>query len=232
MTRSIDDEPDTHTPARELLPWLVNRTADGEPQAEAARAHVAGCAECREWHRFDERLQDALRQERVVDFSPHAAYATFAGRLDAEQARQERWPPWRRPLAGWLSSPRERLVRFALVAQFTVIAVLATGLALRPGPDAAREYRTLSVPEASTAAPEELRLRLVVDETMSAVELRELLAASHARIVDGPTELGVFTIAVQLADAAAQDGVTLARLLRAQPGVRFAEPVLRPPEAR
>ena len=224
MNRSIDSESDPHAATLELLPWLVNGTADEQPLAPA-RAHLAGCDECQSWLAFDERLQGALREDRVVDYSPHAAYARFVNRLDAEQTRQQRWQFWRTPVDRWQSWSRVRVVKLALATQLAVIVALAAGLVLQSSTSAPSEYRTLSLPDRGVTASDALLLRLVVDETMSAAELRELLAATHARIVDGPTELGVFTIEVTPIATPDSDAVALARLLRAQPGVRFAEPV-------
>jgi hypothetical protein len=227
MNRSIDEQgSDPHAVTLELLPWLVNGTADEQPLA-AARAHLADCAECRASLKFDERLADAMRDDRVVDYAPHASWARFAGRLDAEQARRGRWQVWRKPWSSLLPSSRERVVRFALVAQLAIIVGLAAGLVVRSGDFAApREYRTLSLPETPVQTSDAMLLRLVVDEAMSAEALRELLAASNAKIVDGPTELGVFTIAIPRASAGADDPVVLARQMRARVGVRFAEPVM------
>jgi hypothetical protein len=230
MNRSTDSDPDPHAATLELLPWLVNGTADEQP-LEPACEHLADCDECQSWLAFDERLQGALREDRVVDYSPHAAYASFVNRLDAEQARQQRWRFWRKP-GRWQTWSRARLVKLALATQSAIIVVLATGLVLQSSTGEPGEYRTLSLPDRAAIGSSAVLLRLVVDETMSAAELRELLAATHARIVDGPTELGVFTIEVARVDLPVSDPVALARLLRTQPGVQFAEPILESHEER
>ena len=114
--------------------------------------------------------------------------------------------------------------------QAVVIAGLGIAFVMRPvernQPAATGEYRTLSSTPAVSGADAGTKLRLVVDEHMTTGELAALLESVPARIVDGPSELGVFTIEVAAAPGASArpDALALAKQLRGSPGVRFAEP--------
>jgi hypothetical protein len=113
--------------------------------------------------------------------------------------------------------------------QAVVIAGLGTRSSCddrRDPPAATAEYRTLSSPPEVAGAETSVRLRLVVEEGMTTRELTALLESVPARIVDGPSELGVFTIEVVAAAGsnANPDALALAKALRSSPGVRFAEP--------
>jgi hypothetical protein len=55
-------------------------------------------------------------------------------------------------------------------------------------------------------------------------ELRALLTSVNGTIVDGPSSIGVYTIAVPLSPATPEAVTNLLRVLRAQPQVRLAEP--------
>jgi hypothetical protein len=207
---------DVHEATIAALPWLVSGRLD-EAQAAPLRAHLAECARCRDWQRFDQSLAAALHDERSVEVAPHAAYARFAAKLEAREARRVRWPFARRP-AG--SRERPRVLHVLVGAQTAVIVLLAAGLALQAS--RTPSYRTLSSSEARTDTAR--TVRLVVDDSMSAGQLRDTLRRFDARIVAGPSELGVLTIEIGRA-AGAADALSAARRLRGEPGVLFAEPV-------
>jgi hypothetical protein len=105
-------------------------------------------------------------------------------------------------------------LRAAVIAQSIAIALLA-GLWL--GADAPKYYHTLS----KSSAPSSPRDTVVVifDAGISEQELRTLLTELHARIVDGPSPAGAYTLEVPQ-----QQQQAILAHLRAQPTIKFAEP--------
>ena len=230
MTQSRSEHPATpHVRTLEALPWLVNGSAD-HPDLVEARAHLARCSECQEWHAFDHALAVHLGEAPVVDPAPHAAFARFNQRLDADESRRRWRRRWIAPLTAFGRRVSVRNMPLIVALQAVVIAGLGIAFVLRPverdEPAATAEYRTLSSPPEVAGTETSVRLRLVVEEGMTTHELTALLESVPARIVDGPNELGVFTIEVVAAggSSASPDALALAKQLRSSPGVRFAEP--------
>jgi len=67
-------------------------------------------------------------------------------------------------------------------------------------------------------------IRAVLAPTLTLGELQSLLAQSHLQIVAGPSDAGVYSLAPLSVRVAVATQPALAQL-RANPGVRFAEPV-------
>jgi hypothetical protein len=222
-----NDPANPHARTLEALPWLVNGSAD-DPDLADARAHLARCNECQQWHAFDLALATRLREEPVVDHAPHAAFARFIQRLDADETRRERRERWFLPLVAFGRRVSLRNLPLIVALQAVVIAGLGIALVMQPRssrqPENPAVYRTLTsapaVPKAGTTA----MLRLVVDRSMTTGQLAGLLGSVNARIVDGPNDLGVFTIEVAPVAGVEPDPLALAKSLRDRPGVLFAEP--------
>ena len=83
----------------------------------------------------------------------------------------------------------------------------------RPG-----QYETLSSAPVEAAAGPRLAIAFAAETPEG--ELRALLQETGARIVEGPSPRGIYTLALD-ADAPLEDVVAR---LRAHPGVRLAEP--------
>jgi anti-sigma factor RsiW len=211
-----------HIEAIESLPWLVSGTLD-PVRAASVRSHLAECAECQERLAFDQALSESLRDERTVDYAPHAGYAKFASRLDADEAPPRTWRSWTRRFPGFELAWRPRALHVLVAAQ-TPRRHARGGSRAGTASVSPKEYRGLS--QARPAAGPGATVRLVVEDTMGTGQLHATLQQIHAQIVGGPSELGVLTIeADPTTGATYADALALARWLRAQPGVRFAEPV-------
>lgn len=203
-----------HRAAREALPWLLNGTLAGA-ERDSVERHLQACAQCR-------ADLDALRALRMAAVQPdllrdpvfdtEGALARLLPRLDAVPPQAARVPMlkrWRTRLAandarwmGWLAA-----------AQFGAIALLGA-LLLRPVPDGGA-YRALGA-----GAPKPAGLVLVFRPDTPERELRRILRASGARIVDGPTVNDGYLLTVPSGSLAP----ALARL-RAEPAVALAEPL-------
>jgi hypothetical protein len=145
-------------------------------------------------------------------------------------------------------------VRYALFAQLAALLLLALAIPLAPrlqpaaghrpeaGAAAHRaEYRTLAAsPTGDGAVPAAgslVQIHIVFAESTTEKQIRELLLRARARLVDGPSPLGTYTLEIPVAPAAPPSpparttegppdslGIVLT-YLRSRPQVRFAEPV-------
>jgi len=193
-------EPITHDDASTLLPWYVNGTLDAGERA-AVEAHLAHCVAC--------------RQE--LAFLREVAAATAENGAPAPAGFEVRSLSGRLRRAWWLTpAPARGLV----AAQAAVIAGLVVWAAVAPSAPVAT-YATLDEP-APPAAPGG-RLQLVFAADTSEERLRAVLLDHGLSLVDGPSPLGVYTVA---AEAEGMEGVAaMAEDLLAQPEVRLAAPL-------
>ena len=101
--------------------------------------------------------------------------------------------------------------------------VVLLGVVFWPSPPS--RFRTLSdaaPPMATNAA--QRQVRVVFAPTATEAELRRVLLEVRGEVVGGPSPLGAYTIAVP-AGAGAEPLSLVLEHLRADPHVRFAEPV-------
>ena len=207
-----------HRDVERLLPWYANATLDPDEDARV-RAHLIECAACRAelatlravmelapptsdaretdrgWMRMRDRLHAARRTP-----GPAPRLAPRARRL-VRHAGRGCASRWRR------SSPSSRVLAMFLLGDPQPAPQTFTTLSATPAPHASRDT-----------------LLVVFDPRMTDAQLRELLGANRARIVDGPNAAGAFLVAAPPGQA---DLVRNA--LRASPGVAMAER-LAPPE--
>jgi anti-sigma factor RsiW len=191
-------DPAAHKVADVLLPWFVNGTLASDERV-FVEAHLQDCAQCR---REVAWLRD-LRTACVTASESSTAAAPAARRL--RRNLDARGPLARRQQPEW---------RWALVGAFA--AVIAVGTAwIATSEDDAR-YRTLGVHEA--AAPRSGTVVVVFDPATTELELRRIVRAAGARIVDGPTQSNAYVLDVPPAQA---QGVL--KSLKAERAVVLAE---------
>ncbi|NML62974.1 hypothetical protein HHL21_18195 [Massilia sp. RP-1-19] len=199
-------DPVSHERAQQLLPWFPSSVLD-DAEFAGVEAHVAACAECQADVAWQARLRASAPSP---DEAPDAdrAFARLVPRLGPQPRHMSVPERWHRAVAAnsaWL--------RWTAAAQFAVIGVLAALLA-RPGADIG-DYRALG-----SARPEQGDLVLVFRPDTPEHEMRRILQASGARVVDGPGETGAWVLAVP----AGQAGGALRRI-RAEPSVTLAQPL-------
>jgi len=190
----------THHAVRDLLPWFVTG-ALGETETHLVDGHLQTCAACRGELEWERQLREANNVElpgRDVDRAFAALRARLPAHARATSSWRERLQAWResvlpRPWLGW-----------ALAAQTAAISVLLVVLASTrvQTADEAHTYRALSRP----AAAEPARLVVAFAPHTEVAELRRVLLANGARIVDGPTAADAYILAVapEKLDAAVQ----------------------------
>lgn len=206
-----------------LLPWYVNATLE-ERDRQRVEAHIGGCSACREDLAAQRRICAAIAAEPAIDYMPVASLKRLQARLDALQsgsastlAASKEPATQRAPWRGWMA------------ASIVVVAVaLAWVAADRWAPLDARRtqpsYRTVT---SSAPRPQGEVIRAVFAPDITLVQLQALLDEAQLRIVSGPTEAGVYSLA---SNSALTVRASLA-LLRQHPTVRFAEGTSPEPES-
>jgi hypothetical protein len=202
---------DPHAETRLLLPWLANGTLEGG-ELERVQAHLEGCPACREALAIECGLRARRRDEPPL--SAQRAFEKLRPRLGAQETRGGSVGRW----AGLAAANDARWLRFLAAAQFGVLLVLGVALGLtlaRPGAGEAA-YRTLGAHDAARA---DIVVRF--NPATPERELRRVLRASGARVVDGPSAAGAWVLATAPAGTRAA-----LRRLRAEPAVTLAEPLV------
>lgn len=216
-----------HQKVQKLLPWLLTETLAGADLA-LVRRHLRDCDECVADLAWERRIQAA---EPAVDSAPDVerAFAALGDRLGAQTAharpRRSGVSPaqWLRQL--WRDAGQWQ--RWTMAVQCALIAVLAVAL-FEPAADdgmangrAGAQFRALSAP-APVAAAGNVLVMFKPDTTEA--QLRRLLGAHGARIVDGPTVTDAYVLSLTGADQ-----VAAVAALRREPAVVLAESLAQPP---
>jgi hypothetical protein len=200
-----------HRKVTELLPWLVNDTLRGGERAGVER-HLAECAACRSEMEDLRALQASVAEE---DANPEVTHALgrLNARLDGARPGLSAKQILRWIAAQWTQS--RPVLRGAVVAQFAVLAVLIGTVLAQSAP---HYYRTLGTPPGQVSAGDQIVV--VFTPSLRETEFRGILLDLHARIVDGPSPAGAYTLEL----APGERRAALAKLRRHQ-SVVFAEPV-------
>ncbi|MEO6968326.1 MAG: zf-HC2 domain-containing protein [Rhodanobacteraceae bacterium] len=216
--RVLHFESPAHREVDALLPWLVNGTLTGD-ERERAEQHLSECVRCQrelEWLR--ELRAAGVESATAASDDMEVSLQRMRNRLDAGVGRRS-LIHLRCAHGGWRRAPL--WARWAIAAQLVLSVALAAVLI---GDRAPAPYHTLGVGDAAFSG--DARLAVVFDPSLSERDLRQLLQASGARIVDGPNATGAYVLAVP-PDRASQ-AVALLRVAR---GVWLAED-LSPPRGR
>jgi hypothetical protein len=217
------DRPDCIDEAARLLPWYLNGTL-AESDARLVATHLERCATCRSDAAGLGRVRAVLRSPEPVEHAPHAGLHRLMQRVAAAEALDAASGATRAPMSSRGGRGTVRWLAAAVVVQAVALAVF--GAALFGGStDEEARFRTLTAP---TVSPPAAALRVAFAPTMTLAEVQELLHAHRLAVLAGPSEAGLFTLAISADADAAKDAdgraAALARL-RADPRVRFAEPL-------
>lgn len=216
-----------HQDIWESLPWLVNGRL-GASDRRRAEVHLRLCSECRVEYEAQRRVHEAMCADTGVEWAPAAGLnklrqrirsgeglAPAMGMTEPETA-PENGPPafvrrraWARPVG----------VAASCATAALAIAVLAMGYRYQTG----RQSREGSYRTVTSAAPQQAgaAVRAVFAPTVTLSELQAWLEDAQLRIVSGPTEAGVYS----LASTGPQSVDWSLRRLRGHETVRFAEAI-------
>jgi hypothetical protein len=208
-----------HQEISALLPWYVNGSI-GEQERQRVDAHLIACADCRGDLVQERRIYAGMTAETAVEYMPAASLKRLQARLDgALGGAPENVPadlravrkPGRRSMA-W-----QGLMAASVAVMAVAISLLAADRWMQLRAHASEPvYYTVTSPAAHAQGEV---IRAVFSPTITLVELQAILDAAQLRIIAGPTEAGVYSLA-----ANSHRPVTSSlALLRGNPQVRFAE---------
>ena len=207
-----------HLEVSALLPWYVNETL-AEADRLRVETHAGNCLACREDLAAQQRICEAIEAQPALNYMPVASLKRLQARLDtlaapAATPPQEQ-PANRMPWRGWMAA--------SIAAVAVAVALFAADrwvLEQRLQPS----YRTVT---SSVPRPQGEVIRAVFSPTITLVELQTILDEAQLRIVSGPTEAGVYSLA---SNSTLTVHASLA-LLRQHSTVRFAEGTVPEPES-
>ncbi|MQA36643.1 zf-HC2 domain-containing protein [Rugamonas aquatica] len=226
-----------HQAVQELLPWFANDQLAPD-EAQRVQEHLQTCTQCRqdlEWEREMRteaasagdalpagvdmeralaKLMPALGPQEQNAPSPNASGTSHTGAAAiATPVQAAASAP--RPVSWWRAAAANQpsWLRWTVAAQWVAIIGLGA-LLLRPDSDPA-PYRVLG-----SAISNGGNLVVVFQPNTSERDLRRVLQAQGARVVDGPTVTDAYLLTVP---AANRDRALQA--MRADPAVKLAEPL-------
>ncbi len=220
---------DEHESVWQLLPWYANATLQPSEALRVER-HLATCAQCTAELERSRRLSAATKDIDLQPWSPSPAhFARVLAHVDdsdhghriAATTTASSSPLWSK-LHDWISGT-PRPVQWAFAVQGTLVLVLAVALVLAVLPPAS-PYQTLSHTEEPSAGTR-ARVRIVLADDITGARLRDLLQSVGGEIVHGPSQTGVYTVELPFGRAQEPSAARALELLRANPGVRLAEPI-------
>ena len=200
-----------HRIADSLLPWFVNGTLGDDERASVDR-HLRECARCR-------REVEALRQLQAFCRSAPASIDATPGprnlkhRASAASGRGSIGPWLQRFLEHWRRTPR--WTRWVIAGELAV-AVALTAFVGGLDRESSAPYRTLGASPTSPSGT----IAVVFMPDIAEAEMRRILQAAGARIVDGPTSTDAYVLQVPIGHR--PDALVT---LRSEPAVVFAEPL-------
>jgi hypothetical protein len=209
-----------HEDISALLPWYVNGSI-GEQERQRVDAHLVLCAGCRGDLAQEQLIYQGMTADTAVEYMPAASLKRLQARLDGVVIAAPPDPRADVPAAQQRRGRRPMRWQGLMAASVAVMAVALSLLAAdrwmqSRAHASAPDYYTVTTP--APHAPGEV-IRAVFSPTITLVELQAILDGAQLRIVSGPTEAGVYSLA---ANSGRPVSSSLASLRRDEK-VRFAE---------
>jgi hypothetical protein len=208
QTKALTTQAREHDSVWANLPWFVNGTLKTTERV-AAEAHLTSCLVCRREVVALKALQEIV-SSRTADPRCEGALVRLHERID-QAAEGRRVFPW------------------AAVAVLVVVAGLAGLVAVDHGLVAdygARDaFTTLGARTVYTLDDDVMKARIVFKQDVTERQLRELLLAVDAELIDGPTPRGTYTIAMPRV-LRTDDVRAAVERLRESRRVIFVEPIV------
>jgi anti-sigma factor RsiW len=205
-----------------LIPWYVNGSI-GEGDRQRVDAHLTHCARCREDMALERRVYAGMSVEPGVEYMPAASLKRLQSRLDDLTAAQPGEAVAEAPRTRFAAAGRRAVTwQGVMAASVAIMAVAVSMLAadrwMQTRTRAGALYSTVTT--SKPRVPDEV-IRAVFAPTITLVELQAMLDEAGLRIVSGPTEAGVYSLA---ANSGRPVSASLASL-RGHAKVRFAESI-------
>jgi Putative zinc-finger len=215
VDRGIHEE---HQRIADLIPWYVNGTI-GEIDRVKVDSHLLTCRACCEDLSLARRIYEGMAAQPGLEYMPATSLKRLHAALDglgAEAAAAARPVERRRPRRSTFRSWRGLAAACIALAAVTVALVGTQRWIEFRVRELPSNYHTVTSP--APHAPDQV-IRAVFSPTITLVDLQGILDEAQLRIISGPTEAGVYSLA-----ATSQRSVSSSlELLRAHRDVRFAE---------
>jgi anti-sigma factor RsiW len=218
----IENAAAEHQEIGELLPWFVNGRLS-EADRQRVDAHLRVCEACTDELAAQRRIYGVMSVDAGLERMPVAGLnrlrmriESLEGAVPARAAADEA----ARSAAPAGSSLRQR--RSAIAASIAMTAVGALAALLWNQHErriAPANYYTVTT---TAPQPANTAIRAVFAPTVTLSQLQELLDDAHLKIVSGPTEAGVYSLAMSGSPSVDWS----LRRLRGHEAVRFAETVV------
>ncbi|HEY3658085.1 MAG TPA: zf-HC2 domain-containing protein [Steroidobacteraceae bacterium] len=224
--RGIHDTP-RHEEICFLLPWYVNGTIS-ELDRQKVDLHLDECAACREDLLQERSVYQRMAAAVGVEYMSGPSLKRLHAKLDElaqeeelteeEEKRESRLQTPRVEPPSGRSMPWSGLLAASLAVMAVALSLLAaTGWMQIHARGAQPNYYTVTTP---AARPANEIIRAVFSPTITLVELQSILDESQLRIISGPTEAGVYSLAATSAHPMESSSLAI---LRRHATVRFAE---------
>ena len=185
-----------HADIRNLLPWHVAATLSESERVEVER-HLDTCTECRQ---EVEELRALQSVEVELSRDTPALQSDMLQRALGEIESHEGHKPLRRgtlwnrfaPVLETLWRPTPGLVRAAVVVQFLLLVGLSALYLTRGRGDG---FTVLTGPDGE-AEGKGVEISVQFQPQVSEEQLRSAIRSWKARITDGPSALGLYTLSV------------------------------------
>jgi hypothetical protein len=222
MTTTRNNDTPVHPDISSLIPWYVNGSI-GERERQRVDEHLPLCPECREEVARERWIHQQMTAENAVEYMPVASLNRLQAQLDGIHIGESSAAPAaavvpasQKPVRG--SMPWAGLMAASVAVMAVALSVLAADrwMQFDARHAAAPVYTTTTI---STPRTPNEAIRAVFSPAITLNELQTILDEAQLRIVSGPTEAGVYSLA---ADSPRPVSSSLA-LLRGHAEVRFAE---------
>jgi hypothetical protein len=222
MTFKHRDDALEHMEITALIPWYVNDSI-GERERQRVEAHLLVCTHCRDDLALERSVYQGMTAETAVEYMPAASLKRLQARLDGIDSAASVDVPADVPAEAPAENSRRRSMPWQGLMAASV-AVMAVALSLLAADrwmqfrahTAAPNYYTVTT--SAPRAPNEV-IRAVFSPTVTLVEVQTMLDEAQLRIISGPTEAGVYSLA-RTSQRPVSSSLTL---LREHAKVRFAE---------
>jgi hypothetical protein len=217
MTTIRGNATPVHPEISSLIPWYVNGSI-GERDRRRVDEHLVLCAQCHEEWAREKWIHRQMNAENAVEYMPVPSLNRLQARLDGIQIESPAHTPAVPEPAVRGAMPWTGLMAASVAVMAVAISLLAADRWRQYGAQqaAAPVYHTTTAPR--TRAPNEA-IRAVFSPQITLTELQAILDEAQLRIVSGPSEAGVYSLA---ANSSRPVSSSLA-LLRGHEQVRFAE---------
>ncbi len=203
-----------HEQAMELLPWLINNSLSNDERV-VVLDHAKYCVVCRREIKHLEHLRDSIECLSGPVPIPVPDMRNINARIDRWIERQN----FVRRSFSWIGGIFLSPWRTAYAVQTVLLVVLGAALLWPESRDA--EFKTLTQSQELAVGH---YVRVVFSPELTFAKQQALLDDLELRIVDGPTDRGVYTLATANSMAVEERDVALTHLSK-NPGVIFAQAV-------